>query len=111
MSKNKKKKKSDGTAKKKVRAIAENRKARHKFDVLQTLECGIMLVGSEVKSMRNGKFSLDESYGRVRKGELWLVGADIPEYAQASHLNHDPKRPRKTKCVDDHCGTSFRWLC
>ena len=95
MSKTQKKKKSDGSGKKKMRPIAENRKARHKFDVLQTLECGIMLVGSEVKSMRNGKLSLDESYGRVRNGELWLVGADIPEYAQASHLNHDPKRPRK----------------
>ena len=77
------------------RPIAENRKARHRFAVLETLECGIALVGSEVKSLRNGKLSLDESYGRVRDGELWLVGADIPEYANASLWNHDPKRPRK----------------
>jgi SsrA-binding protein len=52
-------------------------------------------VGSEVKSLRNGKLSLDESYGRVRDGELWLVGADIPQYTQATIWNHDPKRHRK----------------
>ena len=77
------------------RPIAENRKARHNYAVLDTLECGIALMGSEVKSLRNGKVSLDESYGRVRDGELWLVGADIPEYANATVWNHEPKRPRK----------------
>jgi SsrA-binding protein len=77
------------------RPIAENRKARHHFEVLETLECGVALVGSEVKSLRNGKLSLDEAYGRVREGELWLVGCDIPEYANATIWNHDPKRPRK----------------
>lgn len=77
------------------RPVAENRKARHKFEVLQTLECGLALVGSEVKSLRAGKVSLDESYGRVRQGEVWLIGCDIAEYAQASSWNHDPKRPRK----------------
>jgi len=77
------------------RPIAENRKARHKFEVLDTLECGIMLVGSEVKSLRDGKISLDESYGRVRDGEVWLIGADIAEYNRANRWNHDPKRPRK----------------
>lgn len=77
------------------RSIAENRKARHKFNVLDTLECGIVLVGSEVKSLRNGRLSLDEAYGRVRKDEVWLVGSDISEYSEASRMNHDPKRPRK----------------
>ncbi len=77
------------------RPIAENRKAKHRYEVLETLECGIALVGSEVKSLRDGKLSLDESYGRVRNGEVWLVGCDIPEYFQAAHFNHDPKRPRK----------------
>jgi SsrA-binding protein len=77
------------------RPIAENRKARHKFEVLETLECGVALVGSEVKSLRNGKISLDEAYARVRGGEVWLVGCDIAEYAQANVWNHDPKRPRK----------------
>ena len=77
------------------RIVAENRKARYRFEVLSTLECGIMLVGSEVKSLRNGKLSLEEAYGRVRNGEVWLVGSDIPQYVQASSMNHDPKRPRK----------------
>jgi SsrA-binding protein len=75
--------------------IAENRKARHRFQVLDTLECGIALVGSEVKSLRRGRMSLDESYGRVRDGEVWLLGCDIPEYIEASRMNHNPKRPRK----------------
>jgi SsrA-binding protein len=77
------------------RLVAENRKARHRFDILETLECGIVLVGSEVKSLRNGKVSLDEAYARVRDGEVWLLGCDIPEYTQASLWNHVPKRPRK----------------
>jgi SsrA-binding protein len=63
--------------------------------VLDTLECGIVLVGSEVKSLRNGKISLAEAYGRVREGEVWLVGCDIPEYSEANQFNHPPKRPRK----------------
>jgi SsrA-binding protein len=77
------------------RLVAENRKARHKFEVLDTLECGIALAGSEVKSLRQGRLSLDESYGRVKEGEVWLLGADISEYAQASAMNHPTKRPRK----------------
>lgn len=93
--KSKQKKKAAGADKKRDRPIAENRKARHRFEVLETLECGIALAGSEVKSLRNGKISLDEAYGRLRDGELWLVGCDIPEYTQATIWNHDPKRPRK----------------
>ena len=77
------------------RSIAENRKARHRFEVLETLECGVVLCGSEVKSLRDGKLSLDEAYGRVRDHEAWLVGCDIPEYRNATLWNHDPKRPRK----------------
>ena len=76
------------------RTISENRKARHRFSVLETLECGIQLVGSEVKSLRDGKISLDEAYGRISEGEVWLVGCDIPEYTQASQWNHVPRRPR-----------------
>ena len=78
-----------------LRPIAENRKARHRFEVLDTLECGVMLMGSEVKSLRDGKLSLEEAYGRVKGDEAWLVGCDIPEYANASLWNHDPRRPRK----------------
>lgn len=91
----KKNKKSTAAAKPSERPITENRRARHRFEVLDTLECGVALVGSEVKSLRDGKISLDESYGRVREGELWLINADIPEYAQATLWNHEPKRPRK----------------
>jgi SsrA-binding protein len=78
-----------------IRNIAENRKAHHRFTVLESLECGIALVGSEVKSLRVGKLSLDEAYGRVKDGEVWLVGCDIQEYANASLWNHTPKRQRK----------------
>lgn len=91
----KKKQPSESAQNKGQRPIAENRKARHRFQVLETLECGLALMGSEVKSLRNGKVSLDEAYGRVRNGEVWLVGCDIPEYTNASLWNHEPKRPRK----------------
>lgn len=77
------------------RVIAQNRKARHNYQVLDTLECGVVLVGSEVKSLRQGKLSLDEAYGRVERGEVWLVGSDIPEYSFSHALNHPPKRRRK----------------
>lgn len=77
------------------KSIAENRKARHKYQVIESLECGVVLVGSEVKSLRNGQLSLDESYARIRDGEVWLVGADIPEYFEANRMNHQAKRPRK----------------
>src|SRR5688500_18357204 len=78
-----------------VRSISENRKARHRFTVLESMECGLQLVGSEVKSLRAGKVSLDEAYGRVKDNEVWLIGCDIPEYTNASLWNHTPKRPRK----------------
>lgn len=77
------------------RLIAQNRKARHNYEVLDTLECGIALVGSEVKSMRQGHVSLDEAYARMEGGEVWLVGCDIPEYSYANVQNHEPRRRRK----------------
>ncbi|MCS7239187.1 MAG: SsrA-binding protein SmpB [Thermoguttaceae bacterium] len=78
-----------------IKLVAENRKARSKFEVLDTLECGLVLQGSEVKSLRQGGVSLDEAYARYRDGEMWLVGCYIPEYPQANQFNHDPTRPRK----------------
>src|SRR6478752_5681210 len=78
-----------------VRLVSENRKARFRFEILDTLECGVQLTGSEVKSLRDGKLSLEEAYGRVKEGEVWMVGADIAEYPQATLWNHPPKRPRK----------------
>ncbi|MEX0585135.1 MAG: SsrA-binding protein SmpB [Pirellulales bacterium] len=77
------------------RVIAQNRRARFEYDVLDSLECGIALVGSEVKSLRVGKMSLEEAYARLTSGEVWLVGCDIPEYREANRMNHDPKRTRK----------------
>ncbi len=77
------------------RVISENRKARHNYTVLDTLECGIVLVGSEVKSLRAGQLSLDEAYGRVEGNTVWLVGANIAEYNFSHALNHEPKRRRK----------------
>lgn len=77
------------------RIIADNRKARHNYTVLDTLECGIVLVGSEVKSLRVGGLSLDEAYGRVDGDEVWLLGANIAEYMYSHALNHEPKRRRK----------------
>jgi SsrA-binding protein len=75
--------------------ISENRKARHRYEILEKLECGVVLLGSEVKSLREHKVSIEEAYARVRDGELWLVGADIAEYKQATIWNHEPKRVRK----------------
>ncbi|WP_075082527.1 SsrA-binding protein SmpB [Mariniblastus fucicola] len=77
------------------KTIAENRKARHNYELLEKLECGLVLHGSEVKSLRVGKLSLEEAYVRFQNGELWLVNADISEYRQANLWNHDPKRKRK----------------
>jgi SsrA-binding protein len=78
-----------------AKVVAQNRRARHEFDILDTLECGIMLAGSEVKSLRAGLVSLEEAHAKVRSGEVWLIGCDIPEYSHATVFNHDPRRPRK----------------
>jgi len=75
--------------------LAENRKARHDYTVLDTVECGMVLSGTEVKSIRRGGISLAGSYAAVLKGELWLVGADISAYEFGNRFNHDPKRDRK----------------
>lgn len=78
-----------------VKMISDNRKARHKYEVLDAIECGLQLVGSEVKSLRLGKCQLDEAYGRVKGQTLWLVGCDIAEYPQATIWNHEPRRHRQ----------------
>jgi SsrA-binding protein len=77
------------------RVICENRKSQYNYLVLDALECGIILQGSEVKSLREGRISLEEAYARVKDDEVWLVGCDIPEYFEANRFNHRPKRPRK----------------
>ena len=75
--------------------VTDNRKAKHQYEILDSIECGMVLHGSEVKSLRNGKCSIDEAYARIKDGELWLVGCEIEEYRQASIWNHATKRVRK----------------
>lgn len=76
--------------------VASNRRARHDFAILDVLETGIVLVGTEVKSLRAGKVVLKDAYGRVDGGELWLIGAHVAPYEQADGFGgHDPERPRK----------------
>ena len=75
--------------------FAENRKARHDYTVLDTIECGIVLTGTEVKSIRHSEISLAGSYAAVLKGELWLIGADIAAYKFGNRFNHSPQSMRK----------------
>ena len=75
--------------------FVENRKARHDYAVLETIECGMVLTGTEVKSVRHAEVSLSGAYGAVLKGELWLVGADIAAYKFGNRFNHEPKSMRK----------------
>jgi SsrA-binding protein len=78
-----------------LRVVADNRKARFHYQIGEVFEAGIALTGTEVKSLRNGKATIAESYAGTRDGEIWLYNANIPEYLQASRFNHAPKRPRK----------------
>ena len=78
-----------------IKVIADNRRARYDFEILDTFEAGIELKGSEVKSLRGGRTNLAESYAAMKNGELFLVNSNIPEYREANRFNHEPKRPRK----------------
>jgi SsrA-binding protein len=85
-------------AEKKERAfkvVADNRRARFNYEIGEVVEAGIALTGTEVKSLRQGKATIAESYADARAGEVWLVNANIPEYLEANRFNHAPKRPRK----------------
>jgi SsrA-binding protein len=75
--------------------VCRNRRATHDYAVTDTIECGLVLVGTEVKSLRDGHASLDDAYGRIDGGEVWLIGCEIPEYLFGNRLNHKPKRERK----------------
>jgi len=77
------------------KTVASNRRARHDYDILEIYECGIVLTGDEVKSLRGGRASLGEAYARVRDGELWLDGMHVPAYEQGDKRRHVPVRPRK----------------
>ncbi len=78
-----------------IKVIARNRRARHDYHIEDTYEAGLVLTGTEVKSLRAGRASLSEAYGQVTDGELWLHGLHIPEYAQGTWTNHEPRRARK----------------
>ena len=79
----------------KLRRIADNRKARFEYEVLEELECGVELTGTEVKSLRQGQCSLQEAFGLIKHHQLWLVQATIPEYTQGNVHNHVPTRDRR----------------
>ncbi len=73
----------------------DNRRARFEYHILESLEAGMVLTGTEIKSVRQGGVSLNEAYARLRDGELWLVNMHVPPYKEASFSNHEPRRPRK----------------
>jgi SsrA-binding protein len=78
-----------------IKLICRNKRALHEYNVFDTLECGVVLTGTEVKSLRDGSASLEDAYAKIVGGEVWLIGSDIPEYAMGNRLNHKPKRQRK----------------
>jgi len=86
-----KKKKDDSNGK----LIADNRKARHNYDYVESLEAGLVLTGTEVKSLRNGKAMIAESYATEENGEIWLINSYIPEYLEGNRNNHNPRQRRK----------------
>ena len=75
--------------------IVDNRRARHDYHLTDRVEAGLVLTGTEVKVLRDGKATLQQAYADVREGEIWLVGLHIPEYGQGNRANHEPDRPRK----------------
>ena len=79
----------------KTKTVAENRRARFDYFIEDRLEAGIMLTGTEVKSLRFGEGSIAESYAEIRDGEAWLVNSNVPEFSHGNRFNHEPKRPRK----------------
>jgi SsrA-binding protein len=78
-----------------VKIVCRNRRAFHEYLIEDTLECGIVLTGTEVKSLREGSGGLEDAYAKIEDGEVWLLGSDIPEYSMGNRMNHKPKRPRK----------------
>jgi SsrA-binding protein len=84
-------KKSEGD----IHVVTRNRRAFHEYEILETIEAGIALVGTEVKTLREGHANLEDAYAKLEAGEVWLIGSEIPEYPMGNRLNHKPKRPRK----------------
>ncbi len=82
-------------AEREQKIIARNRRARHDYHILDELEAGVVLTGTEVKSLRAGRATLTDGFAELRDGELWLMGVHIPEYTLGTWTNHEPRRPRK----------------
>jgi SsrA-binding protein len=78
-----------------IKTICRNKRAYHNYEVHDSIECGLVLTGTEVKSLREGSTSLEDAYAKVENGEVWMLGSDIPEYSKGNRMNHKPKRPRK----------------
>jgi SsrA-binding protein len=78
-----------------IKLVQKNRKAWHEYEILDKYEAGLMLSGSEVKSIREGRVNIQDAHGKIRAGEAWIVGMDVALYANAGPLNHEPKRARK----------------
>lgn len=78
-----------------VKVVCRNRRATHEYEIQDRIECGLVLTGTEVKSLRERAANLDDAYGKLEGGEVWLIGSDIPEYSRGNQMNHKPKRPRK----------------
>jgi SsrA-binding protein len=78
-----------------IQVVCRNKRAFHEYEISDALECGIVLTGTEVKSLRDGSASLEDAYAKLEDGELWLIGSDIPEYTMGNRMNHKPKRTRK----------------
>jgi len=77
------------------KTVSENRKARFSYEILDTIETGLVLTGTEVKSLRQGQANIQDSYASVEGGEIWLINSYLPEYLQANRFNHEPRRRRK----------------
>ncbi len=95
MAKSKQVRQAEKAANKTNAPSVDNRRARHEFHILESLEAGVQLTGTEIKSIRQGGVSLNEAYARVRDGEIWLLGMHVPPYKQGSFSNVDPNRPRR----------------
>src|SRR6516164_6781079 len=78
-----------------IKVICRNKRAFHEYNISDILECGLVLTGTEVKSLREGSANLEDAYAKIEDGEVWLIGSDIPEYTMGNRLNHKPKRKRK----------------
>src|SRR4028119_673216 len=91
----------------KKKIVAENRRARFDYAIEETVEAGIALTGTEVKSLRFGEGSIAESYAEVKDGQVWLVNSNVPEFSHGNRFNHEPKRPRKLLIKEREIGKLF----